>query len=437
MIKPVPVAARGILAGGLSLLLADSPATASGFSVPELSALGTGTANAVVANPEETGAFAYNASAMGFHNKSSVALGAIWVNPKFDVRTASGNHGSQGADWFTLPVLQAALRVHEQWRIGIGIGSPFGLETRWKPGTFPDLSGSRLYPTGFPAPFPPAVPGPRGLHPTASKLELINITPTVVYKVDDNLSLGLGLDYYDAREAKLSTQITRLDVEGDAWGWNASALYRRDAWSFGVGYRSAATVDSEGDYAPLDPTLVALGFPPAQAVELDVGIPWRLQLGVRYKVNEQLAVEIDWTRVGWSEFDKLDVLGAKTGLINSDANEWNDANAYRVGLTYDLPDTATQLRFGYSYDETGQDEAHFSARVPDNDRHLFSVGVGQALGRGWAVEAAYMYVSVNDRKISSDVPYEGLRHEVNGTDALDGNYRQSSNVLAVELRKTF
>ena len=114
MIRQISVAVRAALTGGLGLLLANPAATASGFSVPELSALGTGTANAVVANPQETGAFGYNPSAMGFHDSSSIALGTILINPKFDVTTTSGNHDSENADWFAAPIFQAALKVNEQ-----------------------------------------------------------------------------------------------------------------------------------------------------------------------------------------------------------------------------------------------------------------------------------------------------------------------------------
>jgi long-chain fatty acid transport protein len=425
------------LAGGFGLLLANSAATASGFSVPELSALGTATTNAVVANPEETGTFAYNPSAMGFHDGSSLALGTVLINPKFDVTTQSGNHDSQGADWFAAPIFQAALEVHEQWRVGIGVSAPFGLETRWKLGTFPKLSGSLMVPTGAPPPFPPTVSIPTGSHPTNSKLETVALTPTLVYKVNEDLSLAAGLDYYNAREAKLNSQLARVEGNGSAWGWNASLLFRHHDWSLGASFHSAATVDIEGSYRPLDQTLVVLGaLPPGQPVNLDVNLPWRLQLGVRYAVNEALAVEFDWTRIGWSEFDKLDVIGVTDGLISSDANNWKDSNAYRFGLTYAIRPT-TQLRFGYSYDKTGQGDDYFSVRVPDNDRHLFAIGVGQELGQGWALEAAYMYGSVNERKIRSNAPYMGLGEEINGTDALDGDYNSSVNLVALEVRKIF
>ena len=437
MNKQISVALQWSLAGGLGLLFANPPATASGFSVPEFSALGTGMANAVVANPEETGAFAYNPAAMGFHDTSSIAFGTVLINPKFDVSTASGNHSSDNADWFAAPIFQGALKLHEQWRLGLGVSAPFGLETRWMLGTFPKLSGTIQVPTQLPPPFPAAISVPTGSHPTTSALEVVTVTPTLAYKVNDDLSLAFGLDYYKAREAKLNSQIARLEGDGDALGWNASLLFRNGAWSLGASFHSTAKIDIDGWYTPLDPTLVQFGIlKPEQSVSLDLNLPWRLQLGFRYEVNEALAVELDWTRIGWSEFDEIQVVGSEDGVLISDVNDWKDANAYRLGLTYDVRPT-TQLRFGYSYDETGQEDEHFSARVPDNDRHLFALGARQDLGQGWALEAAYMYVTVEERKIRSAVPYQQPGDEVNGSDALDGNYDNSVNLLALELRKTF
>jgi len=433
--------ASAVLFSGSVLLMCQQGAIASGFAVPEVSALATATANAVVANPEEKGAFAYNAAAMGFHDATSVSVGTLLIGPEFSVKTETGTHDSSGADWLAAPMFQAAFKVHEQWRAGIGINAPFGLETRWKVGTFPELSGTNLVPVAPGI----ALPLPKGAHPTNSKLEILTLVPTVTYKVNEDLSVAAGLDYYKARSARLDSSLTTLTGDGDGWGWNVSLLYRHDAWSLGATYHSAATLDLEGFYTPLDQTLVLLnrlapgrGLPSAQGADLDLDLPWRLQLGVRYEVNEALAVELDWTRTGWSRFDELVIKSRATGrpLLRPDVNDWSDANAYRLGVTYDLL-PSTQLRLGYAYDETGQDDDHYSARVPDNDRHLFSLGVGQDLGQGWTLEAGYMYVKFKDRDYGGSRPYGGLGTDINGTDAIAGDYEASANLIALEITKTF
>jgi long-chain fatty acid transport protein len=428
------VALCAALAGNAGLVFDSPTAMASGFALPELSVAGIGTTNALVANPNETGAFSYNPAAMSFHDASSVAVGGVFINPDFTVETATGTHGSEGADWVGAPVFQAAFKLSDRWRIGLGVNGPFGLETKWQVGTFPALTGSTLTPVrpGI------SVPIPNGSHPTQSKLEILDFVPTVAYKVSDNLSAAAGLDVYWAKSATLDSSLGQLDGDGSGVGFNASFLYRRDAWSVGASYHSAATVGIEGSYTPLSPTLLALGaLKPGQPAKLDLNLPWRLQIGVRYAISKPLAVEFDWTRTGWSEFDQLQVRAERTGgLIFSDTNAWKDANAYRFALTYSLRPT-TELRLGYTYDETGQGDSHFSARIPDSDRHLFGIGLAQDLGDGYALEVGYMYVKFKERNYSGTRPYRRLGDDINGSNAIAGKYQASANLVGLELGKTF
>ncbi len=407
------------------------PASAAGFMLPESSAAGIGTSNALVANPEETGAYAYNPAAMGFHDTSSIAVGTYIINPSFSVDTATGSHESQGAEWTAVPMIQGALKLNEQWRLGFGVTTPFGLETRWQDGTFPAVSGTRAL--SVPSSLNPNVPLK---HPTSSKLEILDFSPTAAYKVNDNLSLSAGLDLYWAKSAKLASTAGAVSGDGEGLGFDLGALYRQGPWSFGAAFRSAATLGLEGDFTPNSDTLVALGLlSRAQTAELDVDLPWRLQLGARYAFNQQLAVELDVTRTGWSEFNDLKITSKRTGaVIFSDQNDWDDANAYRLGATYQVS-PQTQLRFGYTYDETGQGDDHFSARVPDNDRHLFSIGVAQKLGQGLTLEAAYMYVMGEDRDYSSSTKYTGS--DLNGTTAVNGDYSMDAHLIGLEIVKVF
>ncbi len=403
----------------LGATIAPGRAMGSGFALPELSTAGIGTANALVANPREPGAFAYNPAAMGFHDRSSVALGAIFIGPSFRVTNEGGRSDSQGADWYAGPLFQAAIGLTDQWRLGLGVNAPFGLETRWIFGTFPLLTT------------------PTGNHPTISKLEILDFVPSAAYRVNENLSLGLGLDLYWAKSAQLNSNLGQLSGDGNGIGFNLSALYRLDALSLGIAYRSGGTLDIDGGFTPQSLPLVAAGLlAPGQSASVDLSLPWSLQVGVRYAFGADLAVELDWTRTGWSEFDRLEIVGGSSGaLIFADVNDWEDANAYRLGLTYQVR-PETQLRLGYSYDQTGQGGDHFSARVPDANRHLFGIGVAQTLGQGLSLEAGYMYVMMDERNIRSATPYEP-GGEVNGTAALNGDYEMDAHVIGIELVKAF
>jgi len=103
-------------------------------------------------------------------------------------------------------------------------------------------------------------------------------------------------------------------------------VYRRGALSLGAVYHSSSPSELKGRYKPLNPTLAFLGtirpgsgLPPAQAAELDLNLPWRLQLGARYALTDRLAVE----------FDRIKIKSRTTGrTLFSEVSAWKDTNAY-------------------------------------------------------------------------------------------------------------
>ncbi len=403
---------------------------ASGFAVPELSVLGLSTANALVANPVEPGAIPYNPAAIAFHSQSVWSVAGMLIQPNFSVRTDTGSHDSEGAEWHAVPLINAAVRLDDQWALGLSVNAPFGLETRWPVGTFPELTRTVTQPT----PLGPTTI-PLSAQPRQTQAEILNFTPTVTYAVTDDFAIAAGADIYWAKSAQFSSTLTNLEGDGSGWGFNLSAMYVKDALSLGVNFHSAATLELEGFYTALNPTLVRAGaLPPSQSGTVDVDLPWRLQLGLRYAFTDRLAAEVDWTRNGWSEFQDLTIELSGGSILVSDTNKWSDANAYRLGVTYEVQE-GTQLRFGYSYDETPQGDAYFTARIPDNDRQLVSIGIGHTLGSGWEVEAGYMYAFNRARNYRGARPYTG--GETNGTTAYAGKYEADAHLIGLGINKRF
>ena len=276
----------------------------------------------------------------------------------------------------------------------------------------------------------PGVTLPPGLfHPTQSKLELVAVTPTVAYRVNDSLSLAAGVDYYNARELKFNTGLVRIDGDGDAWGWNLAAMYRSGPFSVGASYHSDATVDLDGSFAPPGS--------PSVGAKADLDLPSRFQIGVRYAFTDKLAAEFDWTRTGWDNFTEVVVSSSANGaVLTQSANHWDNADAFRLGMTYDFT-PETQLRLGYTYDQTGQTDEYFSARIPDADRQLFSIGAAHRFGDGWQLEGSYMYVLFDDNDYRSSQPFNPANGDPNGTSALNGDYEAHVHILGIGVNKSF
>jgi len=172
---------------GTVLVSSLSSAQASGFRLPEISIAGLGTANALVANPEELGALPYNPAAMGFQKDGTVGAGVMLIYPSTTVKTTAGSNDNEADTPFVVPNFFMSAPINEMWSFGLNINAPFGLETKYKSGTFP----------GFGAAAAAA--------PTVSQLKMININPNVGLKASPNVSLAFGLDYMQVDSVKFDT----------------------------------------------------------------------------------------------------------------------------------------------------------------------------------------------------------------------------------------
>jgi long-chain fatty acid transport protein len=414
---------------GTILLPLNQAVHATGFAVPEFNVTGLALSNALVANPDSRSAVAYNPAAMAFHGGTNLELGLLLVKPNLSVDTGSGEIDSEADDIVTVPNITAFTQLNEYWSLGFSVNTPYGLESDWPAGTF-----DSQHPPG-------------GTMPTQSKLEIISFSPSVTYKLSDNASLAGGVDYYLMREVIFDGDInagmpgsnpdTNLEGDGHGVGFNLGFMVDQDAWSFGASYHSEANIPVEGR---VDLPPGALPSFLSTKIDAELKVPWRLQVGVRHKPMAKLAVEFDVTRTGWSSFDKLVASQSQLGTdIVTSVNKWNDVNAYRIGISYDFTQ-ATQLRIGYTYDETPQDKKYFSPRIPDSDRHLFSLGLGHTLSNGWTFDAGYMFVKFDDRSLNADPSFVHAppnENESNGTSAANGDYESTVHILGLGVKKNF
>ncbi len=395
------------------LMALSGAANASGFRVPEVSIAGLGTANALVANHKETGALPYNPAAMAFHDGSNFVPGLLIVEPSTEVKTASGSHDSDPDSPFFIPNLYLMAHLGSDWTYGLSINSPFGLQTKWKLGTFPNF-------------------GPLAalFEPKTSTLKMVNVNSNFGYKIGSGTGVAFGIDHYQVKKTQLDTQTININGTGADWGWNVAVLHASDPWSFGLSYRSSVKVTIDGIFDAQN----APGFGAAASAETEIEFPDLLQAGVRYQATSHLGIEFDVEHTKWSTFDKLVVTNTTAGsplpgTLASNTNEWNDVNAYRLGVTYQI-NPRTQLRLGYAQDKTPQDAEHFTARIPDADRQLFSFGVKHAVS-GWDFEGGIMYVMWDDRTIDSTTSFNPAAPDPNGTAAYNGKYQ--SNAILVGL----
>lgn len=392
----------------LSVTLVTLTAQASGFRIPEISTLGTATSNALVANTTEVGALPYNPAGMTFQTGNIASLGLTYISYDLSVTPDSGTAtDTTGKDKFYIPNFFFMVKDTGPWSFGLAINSPFGLETRWPDETFASFAGAL-----------------DAAEPETSRILMVNVNPNFAYKIDESSSIAFGLDYYEVRELVFNTQTTKIEGNGSDYGWNIGYQKKLGNLNFGLSYRSRVQVDLSGSLTTSSAST---------AVRAGIEFPDMLQAGIQFQASDQFGIEFDIEHTGWSTFDTISIKSPLGSTLSTSANNWDDAWAYRLGFIYKLSDS-TKLMFGYSLDETPQPDAYFSARVPDNDRQLLSIGVQHSWDT-WMFEAAYMHVIVDDRDINSSTALTSA--DANGTSAYNGTYESSVDLLSIGITKKF
>lgn len=170
--------------GGLFLILV-SPAIvfAGAFRIFDQSASATGQSGAFTAQADDPSAVYFNPAGMTQLSGIQTSAGTLLIGGRTDYTSPSGSTARGDFEgvvafpppsnfYLTANLKRTGVAALENASVGIGMVSPFGV----------------LY--GYPndSPFATAV--------TGQALPLIDIKPTLAYKLNDQLSVGFGADIY-------------------------------------------------------------------------------------------------------------------------------------------------------------------------------------------------------------------------------------------------
>ncbi len=274
-------------------------------------------------------------------------------------------------------------QASEKLFLGIGIYGPFGLARTYSP------TGNIAFKTQH------------------VKLITINVNPTVAYRINDYISVGVGLDFLrgDAELNQIIPPIPapigfpgatfHLNGDGDAWGWNAGVLITpENNIRIGFNYRSGYSLGINGSATSL------LG---STGVATQIKLPDVFVAAIAYQ-TERFTIEFDYDYTHWSDFKTLnislesDIIGLGQTFLPL-RRSWGDVAAYRLGFRYNFTEKCWGS-IGVFYDENPIPEDTHSALLPDADRPGFSLGAGYQSGK-IGVDVAYMLFNHNDRTISS------------------------------------
>lgn len=372
---------RYLLALGLISLLCPSLGHAQALRFQPQGAVAAGQGNAFAAQADDASAIHYNPAGLSQVDGVQVITGTALLggSVKFNSPTGTDIRGDFGGSVVLPPPSHSYVSANlgflgwdslSKVTVGLGLTSPFGLNIRYP------LDGS----------FNSAV--------TSAALPLIDIKPTVAYKLNDQLSIGVGADIYTfasflgqgQAEQKLNLGGASVEFNGNGTGAGAtvSLLYTplrngdgKPIASIGLVYRTQAVVPLSGSFlvngakvAEASTNLVlpqiytgAIAIWPVRTSERE----WKLELDVEY--------------VGWKSNRDLDIHFSSGGVFLQ-PQQWKTVPVVAIGTEYKwlnpswLTDWDVAVRSGYTRTENPVPDLTFSPAIVSLSSNTLSMGAG-------------------------------------------------------------
>lgn len=434
------------------------PATsmAAGFQLTEQSGSGLGRAFAGgAAIAEDASTIFYNPAGLTLLDKSEVIVGAsiIRLAADYDKSSATdligqpltGGEGGNVGKLGGVPTLYYAKPINDNLVFGFGVNAPFGLSTDYDP----DWVGRY-----------------QGIY---SNVSTVNLNPSIGWKMNDQWSLGFGLDFMHMR-VKLTSAVdygticfARVDpitcsaigfrpqendglavVEGDGWGYgfNVGLLYAGEKTHFGIHYRSGVDQDLDGDAEFLSaPALfTSSGTFTNSGITAEFTTPESLELAITYEITENVMVSGSANYTGWDSFQLLKINYDNPNQPATEVPEnWENVMRFSAGLDWKYNPNWT-FRMGIAYDESPVVDAWRTPRLPDADRNWLSFGATWQFSKNVEIDFGYAHLFID-----KDIPINADQLVRNpGTGELDvslnnmqGTYEAAADIVGFEMRYMF
>jgi long-chain fatty acid transport protein len=391
-------------------------ATANAFYINEHDARATGRGGTATATDTDPSAIVYNVAGIGLSEGTTISLGASLITPDASYTDLRDRKTVSDTSPQTVPHFGITSRVHDMIAIGLSFHLPYGLAVSW-----PSNS-------------------PQTTVVTKQSLRSYYITPAVAFNLDKivrGLAVGVGADLVPAT-VELENDLVFGDATGhaklggDAFGVGARAgVMFHPAFeprlSLGASWHSQVNLNfsGTGDFDIADPYRSQL--PPDGDISTSVRLPQQAAGGAAFRPTPAIEVELNAVWTDWSKFNKIDIT-LPDGSHNVQAQDYEDTLTLRVGAEYKLRALGAAVRAGYIYDPTPIPTTTISARLPDINRHVVTVGGSYAITKSLDAHVALLWVIPGTTTASNAMPYAPI---------FKGSYDVSAFVASAMLNARF
>jgi long-chain fatty acid transport protein len=371
--------------GGLAALVAvTGTANAGGFAIREQSAWGQGASFAGVAAGGSSSAMFWNPATMtqipGIQSNSvwsgimpSASNSPTAAGP-FNAFLGLGGTGDTATDAL-VPGAYYTWQFRPDMWLGLSVNSPFGLSVN-----FPISWAGAEYAAG------------------SSYLKTYNATPSYAWRINDLISVGVGVQIQYAK-ADLSHCVTApcpvgplAELSGHDWGYGFTAgvtLTPTPTTTLGIGYRSRIDQKIDGSIA-----ITGVGSAPANTT---LNLPDTVSVGLRQKLTPQ------WTglaTVEWANWSRIGTSTVAAGPFSTTLPfQYKDGWLFSVGAEY-IWNPALTLRGGIGFEKSPITDDVRIPLLPDNDRLWLSAGGTYQWSQRISFDLAYSHLFVKSTPIN-------------------------------------
>lgn len=397
--------------------------SAAGFSILEQSAAGLGSSLAgMTANTDDPGAVFFNPASSAWIEETRIMLGvhSLIGNVRYSERNSNvvGKQDRNITSPAFVPNLYLVQPLTENLNLNLGISATSGTST-----TYRDRWQGRYF-------------------ALKTEVSVIEISPSLSYKITDELSLGIGLlAQYAKAEMSQAADFSpfgdgQLKLKGDstAFGYSLGLLYRPTSTTkIGLGWRSKLSHTIDFDSRLRIPAAAAPYVGGKSRItgkaKSDLTLPASANLGIQQEITEKLTLlfDVSWTQ--WSDMKELKVKFKKNAVPGvNERNEimkWKDNWRFALGAEYKLNEKWT-LRNGVAFDHTPVRNKDLRvAKLPDTNRLWVSLGATYKISEQLCIDAAFTHLFFNKCYI---------RQTNDEGNILNGSYTGYMNIYSIALQ---
>jgi len=404
------------LAFGIVAALACGQAMASGFQIREDSVQAMARSHAGSASDwGDAAVVANNPAAMALFDNTTVQsdLTAIDLSGNFSGgghdalgRPLTGGNGGDAGDIAPVPAFHLILPFGNGFALGASFTAPFGLKTQYDAGWVGRYQALK------------------------SDVRTFDFTLAASYKFNDMFSLGASLitqriqaeltnavDFgailtpaaFPAFQPQSADGFASVKGHDTSVGWDIGVLFRPSPnTNIGLNYRSKVNHTLNGDARFSVPTSVqfVLGSIGSTAfqntpISASVSTPSVVTFSVSQKLSDTFTLSADIERTNWSSLQSLTIHFANPAQPPSTEQfHWSNTMEYALGMDWKFAPEWT-LRAGIARDETPTNNTFRDPRLPDNNRQLYSIGLGFTPSENASWNIGYSHIAIDTPTVNN------------------------------------